>query len=165
MLCHPIIVTADDRRRLDDWLNSQFARVVIDSTHVKELQTELNRAQVVPSDEVPKDVVTMNSTVMLRDLDTSETEVYTLVYPDRADIVNHRLSVLSPVGTAILGYRVGDEFRWPVPAGWRRLKVEKVIYQPEREGEPIQFTTSTNSLSDLTQESSSDSSTQQSPRA
>ena len=61
MLCHPSIITADDRRRLDDWLNSHFARVVIDSTHVNELQTELNRAQVVSSNEVPKDVVTMNS--------------------------------------------------------------------------------------------------------
>jgi regulator of nucleoside diphosphate kinase len=101
---------------------------------VDELQVELDRAQVVPQRDVPKDVVTMNSTVALRDLDTNELEIYTLVYPDRADIANDKLSVLAPIGTAILGYRVGDEVKWRVPAGWRRLKVEQVIFQPERAG-------------------------------
>ena len=82
---------------------------------------------------MPADVVTMNSTVQLRDLHTNEVDTYTLVYPDCADIANHRLSVLAPIGTAILGYRVGDIIRWQVPAGWRKLKVERIIFQPERD--------------------------------
>ena len=77
--------------------------------------------------------MTMDSIVVLRDLDSNETETYTLVYPDRADIANHQLSVLAPIGTAILGYRVGDELRWRVPKGWRRLRVEQIPYQPERD--------------------------------
>jgi regulator of nucleoside diphosphate kinase len=76
----------------------------------------------------------MNSTVVLRDLETNEKETYTLVFPDSADIAHDRLSVLAPVGTAILGQHVGDTIRWRVPQGMRRLKVEKVVYQPEREG-------------------------------
>jgi len=97
-------------------------------------RVELDGAQIVPEDEIPSDVVTINSTVSLRDLGTNKVETYTLVYPGRADIANHKLSVFAPIGTAILGYRVGDTFRWRVPDGWRNLKVEKVIYQPERDG-------------------------------
>lgn len=129
-----IILTTDDYQRLESLLASNRARLVGDSARLDELRTEMERAQIVPRYKVPKDVVTMNSTVALRDLETNEVENYTLVYPDRADIANHKLSVLAPIGTAILGYRVGDELRWRVPAGWRRLKVEQVIFQPERDG-------------------------------
>lgn len=128
-----IMITAEDFERLQALVASKVVRVVSASDHLDDLQAELNRAQVVSPGSVAEDVVTMDSIVMLRDLDTGETETYTLVYPDRADIANHRLSVLAPIGTAILGYRVGDELRWRVPAGWRRLRVEQVLYQPERE--------------------------------
>jgi regulator of nucleoside diphosphate kinase len=98
------------------------------------LQTELGRAQVVSQHDVPSDVVTMNSTLTLRDLRTNEVETYTLVFPDRADIANYKLSVLAPIGTAILGARAGDEIRWRAPHGWRHLRVEQVIYQPQPDG-------------------------------
>ena len=130
-----IIITAEDYQQLEALLTSNIVRLVCGSDRLDELQTELGRAQIMPQDDVPSDVVTMNSTVSLRDLDTDEVETYTLVYPDHADIANHKLSVLAPIGTAILGYRVGDEFRWRVPEGWRKLKVEQVIFQPERDGE------------------------------
>ena len=106
-----IIITAEDYQHLEALLASKVVRLVNGSDRLDELQTELDRAQIVPPDEVPSDVVTMNSTVSFRDLGTNEVETYTLVYPDRADIANHKLSVLAPIGTAILGYRVGDEFR------------------------------------------------------
>ena len=76
----------------------------------------------------------MNSVVRLRDLDSGETEEYELVYPADADMAHNRISVLAPIGTAILGYRLGDVIEWPVPAGLRRLRVEEVLYQPERAG-------------------------------
>lgn len=129
-----IIITSEDYRQLEALLTSDVARLVSGTDRLDELQIELNRAQIVSQDDVPADVVTMNSVVTLRDLDTNELETYSLVYPDSADIASHKLSVLAPIGTAILGYRVNDELRWRVPDGWRRLKVEQVVFQPERDG-------------------------------
>lgn len=133
MIRRAIIITAEDHQQLESLVHSDAVRLVSGSDRLDELQAELSRAQIVPKDQVPADVVTMNSTILLRDLDTNELDTYTLVYPDRADIANQQLSVLAPIGTAILGYRVGDELRWHVPAGWRRLRVEQVIFQPERD--------------------------------
>jgi regulator of nucleoside diphosphate kinase len=130
-----IVITSADFERLEKLLSSQLAQVAGGRDRLQELQGQLNQARVVPQDRVPEDVVTMHSSVKLRDLDTGELESYSLVYPDRADIANGKLSVFAPIGTAILGYRVGDELRWQVPAGWRRFKVEKVDYQPERVGD------------------------------
>ena len=98
------------------------------------LEGELDRARVVPPGEIPPDIVTMNSTVRLRDLDCDETLTYTLVYPPYADASKDRISVLAPVGTALIGYRQGDTVEWKVPAGKVRLRVEEVLYQPERVG-------------------------------
>jgi regulator of nucleoside diphosphate kinase len=129
-----IIITENDHERLESLLASEFATAIGPSEYLDDLRAELDRAEIVCPEEVPHNVVTMNSTVVLRDVDTRERETYTLVFPDAADIANDRLSVLAPVGTAILGERIGDVVRWRVPQGWRRLKVERVIYQPEREG-------------------------------
>jgi regulator of nucleoside diphosphate kinase len=134
MTSRQIIVTAEDFEQLEALLKSRVARVVNGPDRLDELQSELRRAQIIPQDDVPSDVVTMNSTVSLRDLGTNEVEIYTLVFPECADIANNKLSVLAPIGTAVLGYRVGDEFRWRVPAGWRKLKIEQVIFQPARDG-------------------------------
>jgi regulator of nucleoside diphosphate kinase len=99
------------------------------------LQTELERAQVVSPEEVPEAVITMNSTVVLLDVDTRQEETYTLVFPEHADPDLGRISVLAPVGMAMLGYEAGDTFEWPVPDGVRRLRVEKILYQPEAAGD------------------------------
>ena len=77
----------------------------------------------------------MNSSVRLKDLDTKKELTYTLVFPSDADAGQNRISVLAPIGTALIGYRVGDIITWEVPAGRRRLKVEKIIYQPEAAGD------------------------------
>jgi regulator of nucleoside diphosphate kinase len=129
-----IIITKNDYERLETLLDSEFAKAIRPHEHLDDLRKELDRAEIVRSEDVPPRIVTMNSRVVLRDLDTEEIETYTLVFPDAADIVKDRLSVLAPVGTAILGERVDDLVRWRVPQGWRRLKVERVVYQPEREG-------------------------------
>ena len=129
-----IIITEVDYERLQDLLASEFATAIGPCEYLDDLRAELDRADIVRLEDVPENVVTMDSTVALRDLDTKEKEIYTLVFPDSADIANDRLSVLAPVGTAILGERVGDVVRWRVPQGLRRLKVESVLYQPEREG-------------------------------
>jgi regulator of nucleoside diphosphate kinase len=89
---------------------------------------------IVTPQEIPPTVVTMNSTIELVDMDTKETETYTLVFPDDADISKGKISILAPIGTAMLGYEIGDVFEWEVPAGKRRLRVERIIYQPEASG-------------------------------
>ena len=129
-----IIIIAEDYRQLDTLLASKIVRCVNGSDLLDELQAELQRAHIVGKEEMPGDVVTMNSTVSLRDLGTNQIETYTLVYPNGADIANHKLSVLAPNGTAILGYRVGDMLHWRVPEGLRGLKVERVTQPPERNG-------------------------------
>jgi len=131
-----IILTADDFQRLESLLGSNVARVAGNSERLDELRAELDRAKVVPRHKVPRDLVTMESTVAVRDLETAEVETYTLVYPDRADIARQMLSILAPIGTAILGYRVGDEIQWRVPGGSRRLEIEQLLFQPERDSMP-----------------------------
>ncbi|MDD5573746.1 MAG: nucleoside diphosphate kinase regulator [Candidatus Omnitrophica bacterium] len=98
---------------------------------IVELEAELSKAIVVEADKIPPDVVTMNSKVCLKDMDTGEDEFYQLVYPEEADIGQNKISVLAPIGTAILGYKTGDIIEWKVPAGLRRLKIKKILYQPE----------------------------------
>jgi regulator of nucleoside diphosphate kinase len=118
---------------LESLLRSEFAEAIQQKSNLADLRTELERAEIVESVDVPADVITMESTVRLRDLDTGERETYTLVYPDQANIADNKLSILAPIGIGILGYRVGDVVRWRVPSGRRRLRVEEVVYQPERE--------------------------------
>ncbi|MGI6066371.1 MAG: nucleoside diphosphate kinase regulator [Bacillota bacterium] len=103
--------------------------------YLKNLEQELERARAVSPQEIPRDAITMNSKVFLKDLDSGEEMTYTLVYPAEADLTENKISVLAPVGTAILGYREGDVIDWEVPNGVVRLRVEKVVYQPEAAGQ------------------------------
>jgi regulator of nucleoside diphosphate kinase len=102
-----------------------------DAEHLNQLEEELERAEVLDDGQtVPPDVITMNSEVRLMDVDSGEVKVYRLVFPSQARTENS-LSVLAPIGTAILGYRVGHVIEWRVPKGVRRLKVLEVLFQPE----------------------------------
>ena len=126
-----IYIADDDRAKLDTLVRLMAARHGQPTGYLAALAGELRRAQVVLRSQLPPDAVTMNSTVRLRDLETGEEETYTLVYPADADIGENKLSVLAPVGTALLGYRVGDVVEWPVPAGVARFRIEGVL-QPAR---------------------------------
>jgi len=95
------------------------------------LENELKRARIVPAEEIPPDVITMNTRAEFLDLESGERMQLTLVLPSDANINDGKVSVLAPLGTAMLGYRVGDEFEWPVPYGLRRLKVMHIHFQPE----------------------------------
>jgi regulator of nucleoside diphosphate kinase len=99
--------------------------------HLDALEDELDRADVVKPEKIPPDVITMNSTFRLKDLQTGEEADYTLVFPGTTDFSNRKISVLAPIGIAVLGYRVGDTVEWEVPAGLKKFKVEEVLYQPE----------------------------------
>lgn len=106
-----------------------------DREYLQKLQEELDYGKIVPSTRIPKDVITMNSRARLVDQDTKAVQEFTLVFPEDADVAKGKISILAPIGTAMLGYRVGDVFEWDVPAGRRRLKVEEITYQPEAAGD------------------------------
>ena len=103
------------------------------------LQAELNRAEVVEPAQMPADVITMNSTARFLIVDghheTGEERELTLVYPRDADGSPDKVSILAPVGSALLGMRIGDEIEWPTPGGTLLLKVLSIRYQPEAAGE------------------------------
>ncbi|MCO8120893.1 nucleoside diphosphate kinase regulator [Stieleria sp. TO1_6] len=128
-----IIITKADHERLEQLFLSRVAGAFRNKPYLNGLRGELDIAQIVDPSEVPCDVITMNSTVRLRDIKEKETETFTLVYPDEANIAEGKLSILAPLGTAILGYRVGDLVQWQVPTGMGRWRVEELLFQPERD--------------------------------
>lgn len=132
-----IYITELDRQRLEKLIEIAEERPNGDGNHeyLRKLESELDAAETVSSAEVPGDVITMRSKVRLRDLTTNEQMVYTLVFPSEAKFDEGRISVLAPVGTAMLGYRAGSVIEWHVPSGLRRLKVEEILYQPEAAGD------------------------------
>ena len=100
-----------------------------DRAHFVDLQDELERASVVGADEIAADVVTLQSEVRVRDIETDASCEYTLESPSQANLASGHISVLAPLGTALLGYREGDEVEWQMPGGLRRLRIEKVTQQ------------------------------------
>ena len=126
-----IVVTEFDRRRLRNLLEGARRWNARDRTHVDHLRSELDRAQVVLPVDVPPDVVTMNSEVAIRDLDSNEEITFAVVFPSAANVNRQKISILAPIGTAVLGYRVGDTIEWNVPGRTRRLRIERVLFQPE----------------------------------
>jgi regulator of nucleoside diphosphate kinase len=110
----------------NDYFFDESTNSLAPSSNLDDLRNELKHAEVVDVNGVPSDAVTMNSTVRLRDPTTGEPAIYTLVYPDEADIRRNRLSILAPIGTAIFGFRVGDEVRWPTPNGWRKKNPSRI---------------------------------------
>lgn len=102
----------------------------------EQLELELDRAVVVSQREIPPDVVTMRSRILFEDVETGRRREATLVYPDEADMEQSRVSILAPVGLALLGLRVEDTIEWPLPQARRaRLRIMEVLYQPEAAGD------------------------------
>ncbi len=128
-----IYVTETDSENLRKLIAGMRDAKVPAVEHLDLLEQELDRAEVVPSEAIPRDVVTMNSEVRVQDLDSGSIQRYKLVFPSQFRW-DFSVSVLAPIGTAMLGYRTGDVIEWPVPRGIRRLKVQEVIYQPEAAG-------------------------------
>jgi len=116
-----ITITKYDKKRLKSLIKD-------------ELSKEINRAKIVDPEDIPNDVITMNSKFKLKDLDSGEEMIYTLVFPEEADIYKNKISIYAPMGTALIGYRVGDIIKWPVPGGILRIKVLEILYQPEASG-------------------------------
>lgn len=129
-----IIVTTADFDRLHELVDSPKYRAT-HATLLAALKEELARCKVVEQGGVPKGVITMHSRVRVRDKEEDEPQTFTLVYPKDADIMEEKLSVLTPLGTALLGMKAGQVVTFDAPGGARKLKVERVLYQPEAAGD------------------------------
>lgn len=127
-----IYLTQNDADRLLKLVEAQPGK------RLEKLESELVRANVVPREEIPEDVVTMNSRVIFENETTGEQREVTLVYPGSADIAAGKISVLVPIGTALLGLRVGQSIDWELPGGEKqRYRIVKVPFQPEAAGEAV----------------------------
>jgi regulator of nucleoside diphosphate kinase len=125
-----IVITKLDRERIEKLLVSAKPDL-----NIEMLKAELDRATIVPSEAIPPNVVTMNSRVRFEDMTTKDETEFTLAYPPMANIKAGRVSILSPVGAALLGLKTGDEIEWPLPLGRKRtLRIISIPYQPEAQG-------------------------------
>ncbi|UXD86852.1 nucleoside diphosphate kinase regulator [Thalassolituus hydrocarboniclasticus] len=128
-----IIISSLDLERLERLLDSLPGKAF---PGMDELEAELERAQIVAPRDVPATVVTMNSTVRFQVKNTQEEFCLTLVYPKDMDTTGGTISILAPVGSALLGLSVGDEIEWPSPNGKpMQVRIEEILYQPESSGE------------------------------
>ena len=126
-----IIISEQDLNRLETMLEHQ---TVLTST-MKHLEDELARAEVVEPQKVPSDVVTMNAKVLITIAPATESTEITLVYPHDFKGEKGQVNIIAPIGAAILGLAEGQDIEWPQPDGhMMKVKIEKVLYQPEREG-------------------------------
>lgn len=129
-----ITVTDRDLAKLQPLLEA--ARSHRDSPLIDALDTELGRAEVVTAHTVKPDIVTMNTRFVYRDVDMGVEREVTLVYPREADLNAGRLSVLAPIGCALLGLRVGQSIEWQVAGNrTKRLEIVRIVYQPEASGD------------------------------
>lgn len=129
-----IFITEYDLKRLRDLIADAMSTEYRNSPYLEQLKEELKRGQAVAPAEVPPDVITMNSRARLLDMEDNEEMEFTLVFPQDASPAEGKISILAPIGTAMLGYREGDIFSWQVPDGMRKIKVIKILFQPEASG-------------------------------
>lgn len=130
-----ITMNSVDVERIQSSLKDARLSNRINVNEADALAQELRKAKLVDPHKVPSNLVTMNSIVEVRIIATDKTMRIQLVYPQDADIKKSKISILSPVGAAIIGYRQGDEVAWKVPAGETKIRIEKIVYQPEAAGD------------------------------
>ncbi len=130
-----IHITKYDMDRLLDLIEGLRSTPKAAKLNLDLLEKEINEGTVVEPENVPEDVITMNSKVNVTDIESGEKMTYMLVFPSEANISKNKLSILAPLGMALLGYRKGDIIEWTVPSGIRKLKVEEIVYQPEAAGD------------------------------
>jgi len=129
---NPITVTTQDHQRLNALAAHKASR---SNETFEALAYELERAQVVAPTEIPANVVTMRSRVIVRDNDSGKEQIYTLVYPGEEDIAIGYISILTPVGAALIGLAEGQSLSWTTRDGrTKELTVRSILYQPEADG-------------------------------
>jgi len=129
-----LLIIQKDAERLRLLIRDRTSCDENEQSYLKQFVEELLRARIIDPKNMPPYVVTMNSLVKLRDMDSREFCLYRIVYPGGRESGKERVSVMAPIGMVLLGCRVGDVVALPVSGGMRRLQIEKVLYQPESAG-------------------------------
>ena len=130
-----IIMNSLDYTRIMKSIDDAKSQKTINVTEAEKLINELNSAKIVDPQDVPHDIVTMNSIVKVSFLNTNKELQFQIVYPDEANFRENKISIFSPVATALIGYKVSDEIEWMVPSGMTKIRIDKIIYQPEAAGD------------------------------
>jgi len=130
-----IYITDLDIKRLSELIKVAREFGKEDEIYLRDLEEELNRGKVVESKAIPEDIITMNSKIRIRNLDTNEEMIFQLVFPEDANSSQENISILAPIGTAVIGYKTDDIIEWKIPVGLARLKIEEILYQPEAAGD------------------------------
>ena len=129
-----LIINRLDYTRVEKCITDARRNKSISDIEAKELVAELNSAKIVEPQDIPSNLVTMNSIVKLSFLNSNKDVQFRIVYPNEANLKDNRISIFSPIATALIGYKVGDIVEWIVPAGLTQLKIDEIVYQPEAAG-------------------------------
>ena len=116
----------DDYNLLKTYLNNRSGKTSFDRQNAEDLSAELKKAKLVSKDEFPADVVRLNSTVRIKPEDKDYVMELTIVTPDKADIKERKISIMSPIGTALIGFRQGRNVKWQVPSGKKTFTILEV---------------------------------------
>lgn len=130
-----IIVNSLDYQRIQRQIKEAMVQKTIDVTEAEKLINELNSATILNPHEIPADVVTMNSVVKISFVDSEKKLEFKIVYPNEANFKEKKVSIFSPVATALIGFRVGDLIEWMVPGGLTKIRIDEIVYQPEAAGD------------------------------
>lgn len=130
-----IIINRLDYARIKKCISDAKQFKSISNNEAEKLIKELESAKVVEPEAIPSNVITMNSIVSLSFLNNNKQIQFQIVYPDQASFKENKISIFSPIATALIGYTVGDEIEWIVPAGLTSIRIDKIIYQPEAAGD------------------------------
>ncbi|MEO6682100.1 MAG: GreA/GreB family elongation factor [Ginsengibacter sp.] len=121
-----VLLLRRDHAILDEYVKNLHGMKVNERENFARLSEELAKATIIPEENFPEDRVRINSTVLIKDLDTNRDMSLTIVLPDSADIKQRKVSVLAPLGTALLGFKKGTEASWEAPAGKKSFKIMEV---------------------------------------
>jgi len=121
-----LVLMKDDYNLLKTYLNNRSGKTTFDRQNAEDLFAELKKAKLVSKDEFPADVVRLNSTVRIKPEDKDYVMELTIVTPDKADIKERKISIMSPIGTALIGFRQGENVKWQVPSGKKTFTILEV---------------------------------------
>ena len=130
-----IIINRLDYARIKKCIKDAKQFKSISNVEAEKLIKELDSAKIVKPEAIPSNVVTMNSIVRLSFLNNNKQVQFQIVYPNQANLKENKISIFSPIATALIGYKVADEIEWIVPAGLTNIRIDEIIYQPEAAGD------------------------------
>ena len=122
-----LVLLIDDYKLLISYLNGGHSTTAFDRRNAEDLRIELKKAKLVNKDEFPEDIVRINSKIRIKAEDNDKVMELMIVTPDKADIKQKRISVMAPIGTALIGFRQGEKVKWQVPAGKKTFTIMEVI--------------------------------------